>query len=203
MKLAHRFARWCDARVRDAFVRGSSAGSTHCSPKQWRWPWRWIRCGPIWAHAKKILKADFGGPCLEDMEQRFCAGHVSEWRHLPQWAIDDQEMPLIEAKVYRQKQCNVQEALRYYAYAQSLRSPARGEPQLEWQVLVIAAATGDPLHIAVGPTRRSGELVRLTARCMAPCTPCRPSYGTSKVWALLEAMAMRCPVDSPARPCPL
>ena len=119
MKLAHRFARWCDARVRDAFVRGSSAGSTHCSPKQWGWPWRWIRCGPIWAHAKKILKADFGGPCLEDMEQRFCAGHVSEWRHLPQWAIHGQKMPLIEARSDAKKHFNVPEALKYVLVCQT------------------------------------------------------------------------------------
>ena len=46
---------------------------------------------------------------------------ISEWLRafffdLKQWAMDGQAVPLIEAKSYRQKQCNVQEALKYFAF---------------------------------------------------------------------------------------
>ena len=69
-----------------------------------------------WAQAKKILKADPGlGQwsvfSAEDMQKRFAGGHTGFlgaaanlfFFDLKVWAIDGQEVPLIEAQAYADK----------------------------------------------------------------------------------------------------
>ena len=61
-------------------------------------------------------------------------------------------MALIEAKSYAQKHCKVQEALKYYAFLDTPDAIApkssTPEAQFDWQVPVVAAATGATLHTA-------------------------------------------------------
>ena len=96
-----------------------------------------------WAQAKEILQADPGqGPwnvfSLEDTEKRWSAGHACVGMAasvflslLKQWAMDGQEVHLIEATSCAQKH---RAALKCYAFVDTpgatLRSPAR-DPQFE------------------------------------------------------------------------
>jgi len=171
-----------------------------------------------WASAMKILKADPGeGPwrafCVTEMEKRFCAGHDYLgaaanlfFFDLKQWTVEGVEVPLIEAQSYALKKFQIEKALRYFAFldipggvAPKSDTPA---PKFEWQLPVVAAATGATVATATtgqhGKWRKIASDVQVYAFLYALASAIRKTPWTNasrKVLSLLEAMALHVPVD--------
>jgi len=174
-----------------------------------------------WAQAKNILKADpqeGSWVCFdaEEMQKNFAAGHPYTrvaanlfFFDLKEWAVDGQEVSLIEAKKYAERHFPITRVEEYYSFLDAKPGspaaivPAKKAPTFEWTVPVCAAAMGSTLPTATlgqrGKWRKIsadsqvyGFLYALATLILRK-TPW--SNAQKKVLDMLAATAMHCPID--------
>ena len=173
-----------------------------------------------WAQAKNILKADpqeGSWVCFdaEEMQKNFAAGHPYTrvaanlfFFDLKEWAVDGQEVSLIEAKKYAERHFPITRVEEYYSFLDAKPGspaaivPAKKAPTFEWTVPVCAAAMGSTLPTATlgqrGKWRKISADSQVYGFLFALATLIRKtpwSNAVKKALDMLAATAMHCPID--------
>ena len=173
-----------------------------------------------WAQAKNILKADPQEGrwiCFdaEEMQKNFAAGHAYTsvaanlfFFDLKEWAVDGQEVSLIEACKYAERHFPITRVEEYYSFLDAKPGspaaivPAKKAPTFEWTVPVCAAAMGSTLPTATlgqrGKWRKISADSQVYGFLFALATLIRKtpwSNAVKKALDMLAATAMHCPID--------
>ena len=127
---------------------------------------------------------------------------------LKEWAVDGQEVSLIEAKKYAERHFPITRVEEYYSFLDAKPGspaaivPAKKAPTFEWKVPVCAAAMGSTLPTATlgqrGKWRKISADSQVYGFLFALATLIRKtqwSNAVKKALDMLAATAMHCPID--------